>query len=70
MSRTRLARDNRPFSIRAMTDLSRTDFPHLRADADFWSLRVVDEAAHNFAVRKNVPQPAAALRDRGAMLTA
>src|SRR5437867_11016508 len=52
-----------------MSDSVRADFTHLHADADFWSLRYVDERAENFSVRKNVPQPPALLIDRGAMLT-
>src|SRR3982074_1700190 len=48
----------------------RNDFHQLRSAADFWSLRIVDENAQTFAVRKNVAQPPAASRDRGAMLTA
>jgi predicted Zn-dependent protease len=43
---------------------------HLHTDADFWSLRLVDERAECYAVRKNVPQPPALIEDRGAMLTA
>ncbi|MEP6942426.1 MAG: TldD/PmbA family protein [Betaproteobacteria bacterium] len=53
-----------------MTDTLRIDFQQLRSDAEFWSLRAVDESAHTLVVRKNVPQPAMASRDRGAMLTA
>jgi len=45
-------------------------FTQLRCDADFWSLRLVDERADCYAVRKNVPQPPALVCDRGAMLTA
>jgi predicted Zn-dependent protease len=45
-------------------------FAQLRCDADFWSLRLVDERADCYAVRKNVPQPPALVCDRGAMLTA
>jgi predicted Zn-dependent protease len=45
-------------------------FARLRCDADFWSLRLVDERADCYAVRKNVPQPPALVCDRGAMLTA
>ena len=36
-------------------------------DADFWSLRFVEEACEAFAVRKNVPQPWALATDRGVM---
>jgi len=45
-------------------------FGKLRSDADFWSLRVVDERAECYAVRKNVGQPPTLVSDRGAMLTA
>jgi predicted Zn-dependent protease len=45
-------------------------FKQLRCDAEFWSLRLVDERAECYAVRKNVPQPPTLLSDRGAMLTA
>ena len=45
-------------------------FAQLRCDADFWSLRLVDERAECYAVRKNVAQPPTLLCDRGAMLTA
>jgi predicted Zn-dependent protease len=45
-------------------------FGQLRSDADFWSLRLVDEQAECYAVRKNVPQPPVLISDRGAMLTA
>ncbi|HTS22623.1 MAG TPA: TldD/PmbA family protein [Casimicrobiaceae bacterium] len=45
-------------------------FRQLHSDAQFWSLRVVDEQAECYAVRKNVPQPPALVSDRGAMLTA
>ncbi|MEO6565721.1 MAG: TldD/PmbA family protein, partial [Casimicrobiaceae bacterium] len=38
-------------------------------DADFWSLRFVDERSETYAVRKNVPMPLAAITDRGAMAT-
>jgi predicted Zn-dependent protease len=52
-----------------MTQTLRNDFRQLRCTGNFWSLRAVDESAQTFAVRKNVPQPPAAARDRGAMLT-
>src|SRR5690348_17226922 len=45
-------------------------FGQLRCDADFWSLRIVDEQAECYAVRKNVPQPPLMISDLGAMLTA
>ena len=41
----------------------------LCCDADFWSLRIVEERAANYSVRKNVAQPPSFLVDRGAMLT-
>jgi predicted Zn-dependent protease len=47
-----------------------TLFRQLDCDADFWSLRTVDEQAECYAVRKNVPQPPVYISDRGAMLTA
>jgi predicted Zn-dependent protease len=52
-----------------MNDSLRSDFRHLRCAGDFWSLRVVDERAEHFAVRKNIPQPPATSADCGAMLT-
>ncbi len=42
----------------------------LRSDADFWSLRVVDERTEEHAVRNDIAQPLETRRDRGAMLTA
>ncbi len=36
-------------------------------DADFWSLRFVEESCESFAVRKNVPQPWSLATDRGVM---
>jgi predicted Zn-dependent protease len=50
-------------------DALRANFQQLRGAGDFWSLRMVDETADVYAVRKNVPQPPAMSRDRGAMLT-
>ena len=41
--------------------------PTLRLDADFWSLRFVEETCQSFAVRKNVPQPLSAVTERGVM---
>jgi predicted Zn-dependent protease len=46
------------------------DFRRLRSDADFWSLRLIEERAENLSVRKNVVQPPVLSDDRGAMLTA
>ena len=45
-------------------------FKQLRCNAEFWSLRLVQEHAECYAVRKNVPQPPMLISDRGAMLTA
>lgn len=42
----------------------------LRSDADFWSLRIVDERTDAHRVRNDVAQPASTHRDRGAMLIA
>ena len=39
--------------------------PSRRPDADFWSLRFVEETSQSFAVRKNVAQPFVASTDRG-----
>src|SRR5437867_7230005 len=47
----------------------RLHFRQLNCAADFWSLRVVDERADCYSVRKNVPQPPSLSIDRGAMLT-
>ena len=41
----------------------------LACDAQFWSLRLVEERAACYSVRKNVAQPPFLLVDRGAMLT-
>jgi len=46
------------------------DFRRLRSDADFWSLRSIEERAENLSVRKNVVQPPVLSNDCGAMLTA
>ena len=43
--------------------------PAISLDADFWSLRFVEESCQSFAVRKNVPQPLAIVTDRGVMAT-
>ncbi|AEA65372.1 TldD/PmbA family protein [Burkholderia gladioli] len=42
----------------------------LRGDADFWSLRIVDERTDEHEVRNDVAQPLKRTLDRGAMLTA
>jgi predicted Zn-dependent protease len=42
----------------------------LRATADFWSVRFVDERTDNHTVRNDVPLPARHVRERGAMVTA
>ncbi|HXU67088.1 MAG TPA: TldD/PmbA family protein [Casimicrobiaceae bacterium] len=41
--------------------------PALRVDADYWSLRFVEENGQSFTVRKNVPQPLSFVTDRGVM---
>ncbi|MDQ2918045.1 MAG: TldD/PmbA family protein, partial [Pseudomonadota bacterium] len=41
--------------------------PALELDADFWSLRFVEETCQSFAVRKNVRQPLSIMTDRGVM---
>ncbi|MBK7080201.1 MAG: TldD/PmbA family protein [Betaproteobacteria bacterium] len=40
-----------------------------RIDADYWSLRLVEETSESFTVRKNVALPPAFAIDRGAMAT-
>jgi predicted Zn-dependent protease len=42
----------------------------LKSDADFWSLRIVDETIDDHEVRNDVVQPLRTVRDRGAMLIA
>ncbi len=42
----------------------------LRSDADFWSVRIVDERTDDHAVRNDVAQPLRIASDRGAMLVA
>jgi predicted Zn-dependent protease len=42
----------------------------LKSDADFWSLRIVDETIDAHEVRNDVAQPLRTVRDRGAMLIA
>jgi predicted Zn-dependent protease len=42
----------------------------LKSDADFWSLRIVDETIDDHEVRNDVAQPLRTVRDRGAMLIA
>ena len=41
--------------------------PALRVDADYWSLRFVEETGQSYCVRKNVPQPLSFVTDRGVM---
>ena len=53
-----------------MSENLEAEFRRLSSDADFWSLRLTDERAESYSVRKNVAQPPALLTDRGAMLTA
>jgi len=38
-------------------------------DADYWSLRFVDETCASYSVRRNVPQPWSLNTDRGVMAT-
>ena len=45
------------------------DLPRLAVDADYWSLRFVDQATSTCTVRKNVPLPLARCTDRGVMAT-
>jgi predicted Zn-dependent protease len=52
-----------------MNDNLHVDFKALRCAADFWSLRMVEERAENYCVRKNIAQPPAMTLDTGAMLT-
>ena len=55
-----------------MSDTHRLTPPKLSAlncDAQFWSLRLVEERVASYSVRKNVAQPPSFLVDRGAMLT-
>jgi predicted Zn-dependent protease len=47
--------------------MDRPSLPRITLDADFWSLRFVEETCEAFAVRKNVPQPLALITDRGVM---
>ena len=46
-----------------------SDLPPLSLDADFWSLRLVDEACESFVVRKDVALPFSSSSNRGAMAT-
>jgi predicted Zn-dependent protease len=48
---------------------SLSDLPPLRLDADFWSLRWVDEVIETYAVRKSVALPFAACTEHGVMAT-
>ena len=43
--------------------------PAVKLDADFWSLRFVEETCESLAVRKNVAQPLSIVTDRGVMAT-
>jgi predicted Zn-dependent protease len=45
------------------------DLPRVTIDADYWSLRFVDQASTACAVRKNVALPLERSRDRGVMAT-
>ena len=42
----------------------------LKADAQFWSVRIVDDRSDEHTVRNDVAQPFTTVRDRGALLTA
>ncbi|RDV00704.1 TldD/PmbA family protein [Trinickia dinghuensis] len=42
----------------------------LSSDAEFWSLRIVDDRSDEHTVRNDVAQPFRTVRDRGALLTA
>jgi predicted Zn-dependent protease len=54
-----------------MVDSLLDRLPHvLRSEADFWSLRIVDERTEDHAVRNDVAQPMRLASDRGAMLVA
>ena len=46
-----------------------SDLPPLSVDADFWSLRWVDEVHESYAVRRNVALPHSTGSDRGVMAT-
>ncbi len=52
-----------------MNESLQNDFKALRCTADFWSLRMVEERAENYCVRKNIAQPPSMTLDSGAMLT-
>ena len=41
--------------------------PVLAIEADYWSLRFVEETCQSYAVRKNIPQPLSVITDRGVM---
>ena len=43
--------------------------PAIKLDADFWSLRFVDESCQSYSVRKNVAQPWSVATDHGVMAT-
>ena len=47
--------------------MDRPSLPALELDADFWSLRFVEESCESFSVRKNVAQPWSLATDRGVM---
>jgi predicted Zn-dependent protease len=42
----------------------------LKADAQFWSVRIVDDRSDEHTLRNDVAQPFTTVRDRGALLTA
>ena len=53
-----------------MLDRLEQRFRKLRSNADFWSLRYVEETREQFAVRQDIVEPPAFSTDRGAMLAA
>ena len=54
-----------------MHDISAVDISAAASglDADFWSLRFVEETCESYSVRRNVQQPWAVTTDRGVMAT-
>jgi predicted Zn-dependent protease len=52
----------------SLTDLH-AQVSRLHLDADFWSLRFVDETTESYTVQKNIALPFTACTDRGAMAT-
>src|SRR6185369_6847643 len=56
-------------SPRSRLPMERLPLPRVDVDADFWSLRFVEETCESLAVRKNVPQPLSLATDCGVMAT-